>query len=164
MGTSVVGFYTDWNRPKANGRYGGVGWYRIVNPMKALGFPYVGKMVIGRPEDALELKDMGDIWLTKPMDSDGISVLLNSAKEFTGAKLILDLDDEPFNLDKKNPNYNELMSKTREVRSLIESADHIIVSTEPLKKSIEKLNPKVTVIPNGIDVKIWTKLNRKKKV
>lgn len=151
----VCGFFTDWNRPKANGKYGGVGWYRIVSPMKALGFPYVGNMTIGRIEDALKLKEMGDIWFMKPMDSDGIALLMGAASEFSGSRIILDLDDEPFNIDKKNPNYKLLKEKSLEVRKMIEMADHIVVSTEPLKKSVEKVNQKVTVIPNAIDTKIW---------
>lgn len=157
----IAGFYTDWNRPNCGGRYGGVGWYRIVNPLGKLGAKIVGKFTIGGAETALKMKEMGDIWFMKPTDSKDVDFLIGTAKEFTGCKLILDLDDDPFNVDPEHPQYKEIMGKMKPIENLIRMADHIVVSTEPLEHSVEKYNPKITVIPNAIDPEIW-KVKKKK--
>lgn len=151
----VCGYYNDWKRWDGSESYGGVGWYRIINPLSKLGHKTVGRYTIGGPEKALEMKEHGDIWLTKPADSSHFDILMGTARDFTGAKLVVDLDDEPFDINEKHPQYKALKEKSHTVQRLIEIADHIVVATEPLKDSIEKYNPNITVIPNAIDPAIW---------
>lgn len=145
-------------------QHGAIGWYRIVNPIKKLG----GNILIGmtlrnRPENALELKAKGDIWFSKISDNDGIDNIYATHRDFTGAKLILDLDDYPGKVNEGHPDYQAL-EKKREMRlKMIKIADHVVVATEPIKEAIKHLNPFVTVIPNTIDPSIWECKNKRKK-
>jgi len=158
----VCGYYTDWNRWDGTKGYGAVGWYRVINPLAKLGYETVGEYTIGGPQTALDMGERGHIWFMKPTDSTGISVLVETAKEMTDSKLIIDLDDDPLNFDEAHPLYKELKEKSREVVRLIESADHVVVSTDNLKHTVEHLNSHITVIPNAIDPEIW-KVKKKRK-
>lgn len=158
----VVGILTDWNRPDGTDRYGAVGWYRVKNPLEKLGHTTVGALSLGSPELALSLKEKGDIWFWKPVDNEGMNVDIDTAKHFTGAKMVLDLDDEPFAINDKHPLYKEIKEKSVRVGRMIEIADHVVVSTEPLKQSVKHLAKQVTVIPNAIDPAIW-KVKKPKK-
>jgi len=143
--------------------HGAIGWYRIVNPLKRLGADInVGMTVSARPESALELKKRGDIWFCKMSDNEGIDNIYGAHKDFTGAKFILDIDDEPGDVDDAHPDYKAIAERKDMRIRMIKMADHIVVSTEPIKESIKSLNPNITVIPNAIDPKIW-KWKRKKK-
>lgn len=164
---SVAGFITDWQRPDGSESYGAVGWYRVINPLTKLGHKWYGKTLLGGdPETAmkysLELGEKGKIWLYKLVDNPGIHTYLDTAKHFTGSKLVIDIDDEPFVHNKEHPLYEKLMAKVPMIRHMIEIADHIIVSTEPLRQSLKKYGKPITVIENSIDPKIW-KVKKPKK-
>jgi len=151
----VIGIYTDWSRPGGKEGYGAIGWYRVKNALEKLGHETIGKISIGTPQMALALKDKGDIWFWKPVDNEGMNVLIDTAKVFTGAKMILDIDDEPFEINKDHPIYDEIVEKSERVKRMIEISDHLVVSTENLKKSLAHFGKRTTVIPNAIDPDIW---------
>jgi glycosyltransferase involved in cell wall biosynthesis len=141
-----------------NGRRmcGAIGWYRIVNPLKRLGADItVGMAISARPESALELKKRGDIWFCKMTDNQDIDHIYSAHKEFTGAKFILDIDDEPGDVDEAHPDYKAILDRKEMRMRMIKMADHIVVSTPQIKESIKDINSHVTVIPNAIDPKIW---------
>lgn len=162
MSPKVIGILTDWKRPDGTERYGAVGWYRVKNALEKLGHKTVGALTLGTPQMALDLKAKGDIWFWKPVDNEGMNVDIDTAKHFTGAKMVLDLDDEPFAINEKHPLYAEIKAKSDRVKRMIEIADHVVVSSEPLKESIKEIAKKVTVIPNAIDPAIW-KVKKKKR-
>lgn len=108
----VIGIITDWARPDGTEGYGGVGWYRVINPLTKLGQKWIGKVTLGTPQQALDLKKKGDIWFWKPVDNEGMNVIIDTAKEFTGAKMVLDLDDEPFEINEGHPAYGEIKGKS----------------------------------------------------
>lgn len=159
----VLGVSTDWGRPGCEGKYGGVGWYRIINPLEKLGADVQkSTFYIDGPKSALELKARGDIWVTKPMDSPQVVMELFTDREFAGTQIVLDLDDDPFNLNPSHPAYQQFKDKEPIYKMFIKSADHIICSTEYIKNVVKDINPKITVIPNAIDPDIW-KVKRKKR-
>jgi len=156
----VAGFITDWLRADGSASYGAVGWYRVKNALEKLGHTVYGKTHLGGTmENALKhtvaLGEKGNIWFWKPVDNEGIHVFLDTAKHFTGAKLILDLDDHPFVHNEKHPLYEKLVKKRPMMEAMILLSDHIVVSTEPLKQALKKYGKKITVIPNAIDPEIW---------
>lgn len=157
----ILGLNTDWGRPGCDGKYGGVGWYRIINPLEKIGATVKrsGYLLEG-PKTALELKKLGDIWVTKPMDSMDVLIELFTDRDITDCKLVLDLDDDPFNLNKEHPSYQSFIDRKPQYEYVIKNANHIIVSNENIAKVIKHLNNKITVIPNGIDENIW-KVKRK---
>jgi len=143
--------------------YGAVGWYRIINPIKKLG----GKCVVGMgiratAEDAMKLKKKGDIWFMKMADNDGMNNLYGAHKDFTGAKVVLDLDDDPVHTNIDHPDFEELDKKKPNRLEMIRMADHIVASTPNVASVVEEINPHVTVIPNAIDPEIW-KVKRKRR-
>lgn len=166
----VFGIATDTIRRNGemvlkNGKrmYGAVGWYRIVNPLKKLGAEIsIGYGIKATAEDAMKLKEKGDVWFCKMADNEGIDHLYGAHKEFTGAKFVLDLDDDIEHINLDHPDYDELEKRHDMRMRMVKMADHIVVSTEPIRDTIEKYNPYITVIPNSIDPKIW-KVKRKKR-
>jgi processive 1,2-diacylglycerol beta-glucosyltransferase len=161
---TVVGIATDWKRPDGSSGYGAIGWYRQKNALEKLGYKVYGEEIkIGSPELALGLRELGEIWFFKPVDNTGMNVDLDTAKHFSGAKLVLDIDDEPFDINPTHPLFKELTEKSHRVRRMIEIADHLVVSTNELKESLKGFNKPITVIPNAIDPKIWEVKKPKKR-
>ncbi len=167
--TKVMGLWTDWNRKGALGKYGGVGWYRIINPLSKIENTTVisgQEIEIGgdnRVEVAQRMKDMGDVWFIKYIDDhEGVSHILaarDMASQFISpTKVVVDLDDDPFNIHPHNYAYQYHYPgspKNEALKFLIKSADHVVVSTKPLKDAILPYNKNITVIPNCIDPDIW---------
>ena len=153
---NVVGVCTDTNRPNSEGQYGAISWYRIINPLEKIGGNIIQQAKIFlTPEWALDFAKQGKIWFMKMTDNEGIDFLIDVGRQFAGCKYVLDLDDDPFTFSKIHPEYHKLKARMPQVRKMVEMADHIVVSTEPLKEIVSKVNPYVTVIPNAIDPEIW---------
>jgi len=167
---SILGICTDTRKKNGipmlrNGEkiYGATGWYRIVNPLKKLGANIeVGIIVRTTAEDAMRLKGLGDIWFMKMADNDNIDFLYATHRDFTGAKLVIDLDDDIDNIHPDHPEYEGLKEKLPMRERMVKIADHVVVATEHIAKGIRHLNPNITVIPNAIDPKIWD-VKRKKR-
>ena len=77
----VFGAVNDWARPGCEGKYGGIGWYRIINPLEKIG-AYVkrGEFRIGTMQSALSLKKEADIWvrifsIVNNMNRSGVSIV-----------------------------------------------------------------------------------------
>jgi glycosyltransferase involved in cell wall biosynthesis len=142
---------------------GAVGWYRVVNPLAKLGHEIsIGYGIKADAESAVTLKEKGDIWFMKIADNEGIDHIYGAHKEFTGAKIVIDLDDDPDHVNLDHPEYKELEAKRDMRLRMIKLADHVVVATEDIKQAIKYLNPNITVIPNAIDPEIW-KVKRKKR-
>lgn len=145
-------------------QHGAVGWYRIVNPIEKLG----GEVIIGmtlrnKPENALWLKEKGDIWFSKASDNEGIDNIYATHRDFTGSKLVIDLDDYPGSANEGHPDYQALEKKKEMRMRMLKIADHVVVATEKIKDAIKDINPYITVIPNAIDPSIWKFKNKLKK-
>lgn len=157
----VVGVCTDTYRPNADGQYGAISWYRIISPLEKLGATIIGQLreVTLSPEWAMDFAKNGKIWFMKMTDNEGIDFYIDVARKFMGCKYVLDLDDDPYSFSKNHPEYAKLKERMPQVKKMIKMADHVVVSTEEIKKVIEKDNPYVTVIPNAIDPDIWNVKN-----
>lgn len=146
---------------KGNRQFGAIGWYRVVNPLCKLGFDVaVGNVTGATPQMALELKAKGDIWFLKMADNEGIDHIYGTHRDFTGAKLVIDLDDDPFVVNEGHPDKEKIEEKRQMRERMIKIADHIVCSTQQIADSVSKINPYVTVIPNAIDPKFWYKKNK----
>lgn len=149
---------------KGEKQYGAIGWYRVMNPLKKLGADVtIGNSVSATPESALAMKKRGDIWFSKIADNDGIDHIYGSHRDFTGAKLVIDLDDDPVLINEGHPDIEAINKKMDMRLRMVKLADHLIVSTEAIKRNVLKYNPYITVIPNAIDPKIWYRKNKLKK-
>lgn len=155
MVNSTLAWTNDWARPNCEGKYGATGWYRIINPLTKLGAEVEkGKYLFSR-ESAPEMRKRGSVWIMKPVGDPVAYAIIRSNAQVTGAKLVVDIDDDPFATDPNHPQYQYHKDHEDRMRMQLENAHHVIVSTEPLKTSLEKYNENITVIPNGIDINIW---------
>ncbi len=167
---SVFGIITDIIKKdgkvvldKGERQHGAIGWYRVMNPLKKLGADItIGNTVSASPESAMAMKKRGDIWFSKIADNDGIDHIYGSHRDFTGAKLVIDLDDDPVLINEGHPDIDAINKKMDMRLRMVKLADHLIVSTEEIAKNVRKYNPYVTVIPNAIDPNIWYRKNKKR--
>lgn len=153
----VLALNGDWNRPGADGEYGGVGWYRIINPYEKLEDTTVmrGAFAVGGPERAILMASYGDIWVMRLNDDWKLTMVLLTDAKFTGAKIVIDLDDHPFETDPDHPKYAYFEEHKETFRLFLENADAVTVSTESLLRTVKPYNKNVFLCPNAIDTSIW---------
>jgi len=166
----VLAVYSDGSNK--GGRYGGCGWYRIVQPMRALrnsGYPVdiTGnivrrKFLIGRLETVEELytRIFGkyDLLFVQHIDNPRGIIQLFASRDYFKKKVIIDMDDDFLHIDSWSPVYLEYYPgspKYSFTLDCLKFADALIVSTEQLKKIYNSFNSRIFVIPNRIDFDYW---------
>lgn len=83
----------------------------------------------------------------RPFSIEHLQVL-NAAKNM-GLKIILDFDDNLFEIDMYNPTYALYRDKHQNVKKSLELADEIWVSTESLREAYLPYNANIKVVPNA---------------
>lgn len=161
----VFAMYTDWNRKGGEGKYGGVGWYRILNPLRKIeNITIFGKYSIGgetekeRTQVGEVISKIGKVMFMKYVDDWAPVAHLITIKRVFGLKLVIDIDDDLFNIHPDNiaSKWHYPGSKKNEaLKFFIKNADHLVVSTPPLASSMSQFGIPITVIPNTIDEAIW---------
>jgi len=105
--------------------------------------------IIKNPFDCLDTMMDSDIivFLRPTRAEDLLLVYLLRAQ---GKTIVFSSDDSFATLDKKNPSY--IVKKNLHINeSFLKISDYAITTTEPLKREFEKINKKVSIIPNLID-------------
>lgn len=160
---------TTWNNTK-NNQYSGVGYYRLVSPAKFIkkhDIQIIGsniKTLTENPDEVLKyIFENNDIVVTKAVDNPSACSQIAFWKNEFKKKLVVDLDDNYFEVRPDQPGYKWYYpgSQKRAILSAYLSfADHIIVSTQTLadyyKKwfnDVYKMDMPITVIPNYNDLK-----------
>lgn len=94
-------------------------------------------------------------WQTTPITLAEVEALVQSIRQ-SGARLLYTLDDNLLDLP---PALFAQPGLTREqkriVRYLARVADGVLVSTEPLKQRMLTLNPRIEVVPNALDERLF---------
>ena len=82
----------------------------------------------------------------------------------SGMKLVYSLDDNLMDVNDYFP-FRRIFSdgQVASVRYFASHADHVIVSTEPLRKRLQSLNSNISVIPNYLDERLFAKKIPEKK-
>lgn len=175
---------TDWGRnanlPQEQ-QHGGVSYYRLLQPKRVLetmGYEidYMGQSFNDLVKDdwANKTKEVVkdyDVVVCKHLDNFGGSQALINATYETKTPLIFDIDDNVLALESTHPKYGDgyhPFGKKREVVAVnLSLADHIVVSTQPLKdyfdkffKDVFKIKKDITVIPNTVNPKDWKKIDK----
>lgn len=124
-----------------------------------------------RKNDKLTIQELADrydkkcdVVVIKYIDDRYTLDVLYTMRNTGKFKVVLDLDDNLWQIPVGNLAMGTAQQHANRIMSLTESvkcADHITVSTEPLKTALVGLNPNITVLPNYIDPKDW-KFKRKK--
>lgn len=155
----------------------GVGFYRIVQPLRFLKrtglvkearmTPFSGanqpvrianyNLKLPTYNDKLLMKiakGTDVLWSTVIFDELQIKRMLDLRK-WSGAKWIVDIDDNLYDVTRDNPGEAPVKAASRNVELCLSLADGITVSTENLKELYSHLNPNIFVIPNGVDPLEW---------
>lgn len=171
----ILFYRNDWGanvqRQMEDG-YGGVGYYRIINPSKFVTkheVTVVGQGV-GRKGDTPEKKwtriftDYDVFWTTYFSNPQEASVMFYH-RDKLGKKVVIDLDDNFLAVSPNHHLYDKLKPTKKDrafVSTILSFADVITVSTEPLKQKIDehlrkvyKLEKKIVVVPNMNDMRDW---------
>lgn len=158
-----------------------VGMYRIGQPIQGIKkllktdcriTPFTGtgqliKLTEGDPntmtltdETLMEIcKDADVIWSTMITNDDEILKMLN-LREWSGAKWIVDMDDDIYSIPVDNKNKAKVESLIPKIELCLSLADGLTVSVPRLKEVYKHLNPNIYINPNGQDVKFWEKLRK----
>lgn len=172
----VLGIYTDWtekNEPK------GCGFYRIVQPLESLKkkghkVDIAGRVVRVRlslkglrKESAIELWTRlftnYDLIYAQHVDDPVAITQMYGARDYFKKKVIVDIDDDVYNLDPYNPHFREFKmngDKLAFTENSLKWADAITVTNENLARIYGKLNPNVHILENRISSD-WFKYSRK---
>jgi glycosyltransferase involved in cell wall biosynthesis len=161
----------------------GVGYYRVGQPVHFINrftpkplskiTPFSGENMnvsIGELKDTLpawsdktlmELSQDADvIWTTLLFNEDEIIKLLNLRK-WSGAKWIVDIDDNMYAVSSDNPGKRNVEIAMREMEKCLMVADGVTVSVPNLKEAYLHLNKNIYVKPNGLDFS-WFKTHKYK--
>ncbi len=159
------------NRKMEDG-YGGVGYYRIMNPSKSIKghtVDVVGMDLTKKGESRDQrwdriFKEYDVFWTCYFYDAEEASSMFYHRDKHK-KKVVIDLDDDYLAIFPSHPLY-DVMKETKKNRAfcstILSFADVITVSTEPLKQKIQEhmkkvygLDKKVIVIPNMNNKNDW---------
>lgn len=104
------------------------------------------------------------LWLSYFADERVAAAIFAIAERY-GKKVVVDLDDNYLDALESSPIYDQIgrgTTKRAVIGAVLHFADHIVVSTEPLKERLEShfteidgYHPEITVIPNFSELGDW---------
>lgn len=130
-------------------------YIRLLQP---LDHPAIGAdmdIVVADAETALRYK--ADIIATQryAIEDDAAAQALIRHARASGAALLYEMDDDLLNIPATHADAAVLRPRAGIVRRLVRNADQVWVSTESLATRARTLNAAVTVVPNGLDERLW---------
>ena len=171
----ILFYRNDWNSNasrQADDGYGGVGYYRIVQPAKYVKeheVTVVGAKLTKKGETPEKLwtrifKNYDVFWTTYFSDPQWASAMFYHRDKLK-KKVVIDLDDNYLDVPTSHPLYDRFKETKRDkafLSTILTFADAITVSTEPLKqriaehlKKIYKMEKPIFVIPNMNQISDW---------
>jgi glycosyltransferase involved in cell wall biosynthesis len=170
----ILLIYTDWaineTRKKFN-LFGGIGYYRIIKPAQYLR-DYFDVEVVGKNLNQFgstaeqvwrEVFNQFDLVISKYGDNPNSMVPLLFFADYYQKPLIIDIDDNIYDIPDSNPAKKELASGGGlTIRASYSLARGLFVSTRPLKERTEKhlkevhgIKKDIFVLPNCNDYLDW---------
>lgn len=164
--------YTATKRRKKLNLPGGIGYYRIFKPAsQVIGHEVhlVGKELsnYGRYQGEVWkniFNEFDVFWTTYFKDPENAGAMFYTAKQ-QGKKVIIDIDDNYWEVPESNPLYNTYKKGAKDrayLSTVLYFADVVTTSTEPMKeriikhfKDVDGIDKKVYVIPNCNEAKDW---------
>ncbi len=71
------------------------------------------------------------------------------------APLVYETDDDLFGIPPSHPEYEHYRRESAAARVVAAAADRLTTSTEPLAAALRAVNPRVAVLPNVLDERLW---------
>lgn len=149
-----------------------VGFYRIIQPLRFLKrqglanevrtVPFSGEgnanHIVYQDRMYMEMvKEANVLWTTLLQKPEDMMKALNLRK-WSGCKLVIDIDDNWYAVSQDNPAHDASKQLRANFEVALRIADGITVSVPMLKQLYAPLNKNIYVNPNGIDFKIWDKV------
>lgn len=141
--------------------------YRMTRPLKDIA---IFRKVLLRKNDKVTIETLAKrfykvspIWNIKYLKCFHTANVLMTMRNAVGAKIVMDIDDNIWNVPLGNiarakDGWEKFVALNT---ALVQEVDWLTVSTEPLKRILEPLNPKIVVLPNLVDPSEWN-FKRKK--
>lgn len=157
---------------QADDEFGGVGYYRIVQPAKYLKnheVTIVGQGIKKKGETTEQqwsriFTDYDVFWATYFTDPMIASAIFYHRDKFK-KKVVIDLDDNYLDVARTHPLYDRFKETKKErayLSTILTFADAITVSTEPLKqriaehlKKVYKIEKPIFIVPNMNEANEW---------
>lgn len=115
------------------------------------------------PDSGIKEKDVEwseVVVLQRPVNEFALKAINKIKENYPDKILVGDYDDDYENVPSWNPGYSFVRSNEKYWKSIIPLYDGVMVSTEPLKKVIEKYTAKpISVITNGFDYDMFDSLS-----
>lgn len=132
-------------------------------PLRSLKAKYVSRLLAKGDKKTIQeigesLKKKGDVWIIKYIDDFHTLDVLHTAKNAVGAKIVVDIDDNVWQIPLGNiaiGNPKQYANRGMMMTESVIAADYVTVSTTPLYLALKNLNDNVVVLPNLIDPKMW---------
>lgn len=122
-------------------------FYRTVGPYGAIKHHNV---IFNRNPHYGEIRHADVFVMQRPFTTD-LLMLCKEAKDYD-TKLVVDFDDDFFNIPKDNPVHSLYTEENlKNVQMALQLADLVTVSTKHLRREYAKYNENIVVIPNAID-------------
>ena len=169
---------TDWSgRPDKT--ISGCSYYRLTQPAEALNKyskKYDCEVVVGKDLDKFSKGKTGVNWqnlftrydaiIIKNVDDISAVAPMIETRNIVGSKVIVDMDDALFDLDKQNVIYNHyrkdiINPKLTCVECLLTWADAVFVENIRLKRYYSEQNTNIFIQPNYIDRDLAMKMKHK---
>jgi len=163
----------------------GLSWYRCHSFVKRMKidtaiWPDCGYEKLPNWQEVLEREtdkkkiDIVTEWIVKEAVSSNVIVsqrvwtaqglaVLYALKEHWNKKVLLEIDDDAFNVDSSNPAFVGLTDrKTKIFKTQLELADGVITTNENLKELYQQHNKKVFIVKNAINFNLWDRVPKPK--
>ncbi len=136
----------------------GSGNYRVIQPLQAL---LAADLACGGHRDYFLdpvplAKVAPDVIVLQKQFTDGQLVRLSEYREFSGAKLVYELDDYLPNLPTSSVHKDGIpKDMLRRMRQAMACCDRVVVSTDALKSSLGDIHSDIVVLPNYLPSPWW---------
>lgn len=171
----IFAFRNDFNANatrQVEDKYGGVGYYRTVQPAKYTKghkVDVVGSGILKKGKTREEkwsniFKEYDVVWTSYFSDAEEASAIFYHRDKFK-KKIIIDIDDNYLDIAPNHRLYDRFKETKKErafLSTILTFADAITVSTEPLKqrlaehiKKVYGLEKPIFIIPNMNDIENW---------
>jgi len=141
---------------------GAVGHYRVAQPfneLEAAGW-IEGRLNYGMPHVIALERLQPDTVIFQCRYSDDSVEEFATAKRFSNARRIYELDDYIIDVPKKNAHARNLPTNMRErVSRGIAMCDRVVVSTAPLAEALSSMHRDIRVVPNMLAASLWAGLS-----
>jgi len=153
---------------------GAVDWWRVDNPMRALKKLCpdweidIKTVLVDESGDIdAQFQEVGrkyDIIFSSYIDNPKGYAWLRALSERFNVPLVMDIDDNLFDVDEMSPVYEEYYPGSLKLffaSTVLADVDYLTVSTDPLRitymvhRSRHDFRPEPVVMPNGIDLKVY---------